>query len=256
MFTRNGKELTNFPHIVKQMQQMARNMEHAWVFDGEVMSASFQDLMKQVHRKSNVQSQDAVLYLFDNLALEDFRSGGTQVPQTVRTQVLHTWYNEFEQMMPNVRVLSSETVDLNTAAGQQRFSQINADAIAGGYEGVMIKDINAGYECKRSTNWLKLKPFITVDLTVVAVEEGTGKNAGRLGALVCEGEHDGKTICVNTGSGFTDADRDQIWASRDQVIGRIVEVKADAVTQNQDGTYSMRFPRFERWRGFNIGEKI
>lgn len=104
--------------------------------------------------------------------------------------------------------------------------------------------------------WLKLKPVITVDLTVVAVEEGTGKNAGRLGALVCEGEYDGKTICVNTGSGFADADRDQIWAARDQVIGQVVEVKADAVTQNQDGSYSMRFPRFERWRGFEIGEKI
>jgi hypothetical protein len=33
-------------------------------------------------------------------------------------------------------------------------------------------------------------------------------------------------------------------------------VKADAVTQNQDGTYSLRFPRFERFRGFEAGEKI
>jgi DNA ligase-1 len=256
MFTRNGKELTNFPHIVKQMQSMARHMEHAWVFDGEVMSASFQDLMKQVHRKSNVQSADAVLYLFDNLSLEDFRAGGSQVPQRVRSQVLSTWYAEFELMLPNVRILQSEVVDLSTEQGRTRFAAFNNQAIADGFEGVMLKDLNAGYECKRSTAWLKLKPVITVDLTVIGVEEGTGKNAGRLGALVCSGDFDGKTICVNTGTGFTDTDRDQIWMMRNQVIGQVVEVKADAVTQNQDGSFSMRFPRFERWRGFNTGEKI
>lgn len=256
MFSRNGKELLNFPHIVAQMQQMALSQEHAWVFDGEVMSASFQDLMRQVHRKSNVQSQDAVLYLFDNLSLEEFREGGSAVPQHVRTQVLQAWYAEYQSLMPNVRILSNTVVDLDTEAGRQAYNQINNQAIAGGYEGIMIKDLNAAYECKRSTNWLKLKPVITLDLTVMAVEEGTGKNQGRLGALVCEGEHEGRQIVVNVGSGFTDADRDEIWQGRSSVIGQVVEVKADAVTQNQDGSYSMRFPRFERWRGFAQGEKF
>lgn len=256
MFSRNGKELLNFPHIVAQMQQMALSQEHAWVFDGEVMSASFQDLMRQVHRKSNVQSQDAVLYLFDNLSLEEFREGGSATPQHVRTQVLQVWYAEYASLMPNVKILNHTVVDLDTEAGRQAYNQINNQAIAGGYEGIMIKDPDAGYECKRSANWLKLKPVITLDLTVVAVEEGTGKNQGRLGALVCEGEHDGRQICVNIGSGFTDDSRDQIWQERTSVIGQVVEVLADAVTQNQDGSYSMRFPRFERWRGFNRGEKF
>jgi DNA ligase 1 len=39
------------------------------VFDGEVMSSSFQDLMRQVHRKSDVAATDAVLHLFDILTL-------------------------------------------------------------------------------------------------------------------------------------------------------------------------------------------
>jgi len=256
MFTRNGKELTNFPHIVAQMQQMAQSMEHAWVFDGEVMSASFQDLMRQVHRKSGVQSQDAVLYLFDNLSLEEFRAGQSDTAQQVRSQVLQTWYAEFESMLPNVKILDWHTVDLDTESGRQQFNRINRQAIAGGYEGIMLKDLAAGYECKRSANWLKLKPVITLDLTVTAVEEGTGKNQGRLGALICQGSDDGKQIYVNVGSGFSDAERDQIWQAGSAVIGQIVEVKADAVTQNQDGTHSMRFPRFERWRGFVAGEKF
>ena len=105
-----------------------------------------------------------------------------------------------------------------------------------------------------------MKPFIEVSLTVVAVEEGSAetKNVGKLGALVCEGEDDGKFIRVNVGGGYTDELRDSIWASKDTVIGQIVEVRADAATRSQDSedVYSLRFPRFLRFRGFAKGEKI
>ena len=122
----------------------------------------------------------------------------------------------------------------------------------------MIKDPNAVYECKRSVSWLKQKPFIEVSLTVTAVEEGTGKNEGKLGALICEGIDDGKAIKVNVGSGFTDDLRDDIWINKDTVVGQVVEVRADAATRNQDSEdiYSLRFPRFLRFRGFAKGEKI
>jgi DNA ligase-1 len=159
-------------------------------------------------------------------------------------------------MLPNVSVVGHELVDLDTLEGQTRYKEINAKAIAGGYEGIMLKDPEAPYECKRSVAWLKLKPFIEVSLEVTDVEEGTGKNVGRLGALVCSGMDDGKLITVNVGSGFSDADRDQFWAARDSIVGQIVEIRADVVTQNQDGTYSLRFPRFKGFRGFEIGEKI
>jgi DNA ligase-1 len=101
-----------------------------------------------------------------------------------------------------------------------------------------------------------MKPFIEVSLEVTDVEEGTGKNEGRLGALVCSGVDDGKTIVVNCGSGFTDDARTEFWDNRANLPRQIVEVRADAITQNQDGTYSLRFPRFLRFRGFTAGEKI
>jgi DNA ligase-1 len=159
-------------------------------------------------------------------------------------------------MVPNITVLSNELVDLDTDEGQLRYKEINAKAVAGGYEGIMIKDPEAQYECKRSVAWLKLKPFIEVSLEVIEVEEGTGRNIGRLGALVCEGVDDGKSIKVNVGSGFSDNDRDSFWNASSEVVGQIVEVRADAVTQNQDGSYSLRFPRYLRFRGFKVGEKL
>jgi DNA ligase-1 len=260
MFSRNGKELANFPHIAQQISNViqlkgsSKSMD--LVLDGEIMSSSFQDLMKQVHRKDNVEAGDAVLNLFDVIPLEDFEAGIYNKDQTTRSSMVKFWVEQNQDMMPNVTYVANELVDLDTLEGQARYKEINALAIAGGYEGIMLKDPAAGYECKRSVAWLKLKPFIEVSLTVVATEEGTGRNVGKLGALVCEGEDDGKSIKVNVGSGFSDSDRDSYWSGRDHVVGTVVEVRADAVTQNQDGTYSLRFPRFLKFRGFEAGEKI
>ena len=82
------------------------------------------------------------------------------------------------------------------------------------------------------------------------------RNEGRMGALVCKGIDDSREILVNVGSGFSDGLRHDIWQSRPDVIDQLVEIKADAITKNQDGTYSLRFPRFKTFRGFNPGEKI
>jgi len=255
-YSRNGKELINFDHIKKQISACAGTFAEPVILDGEVMSASFQDLMKMVHRKSDVDANDAVLNLFDIITLREFQLGIGENKQIDRSVTLAAWYSQFADAMPNVTVVGQELVDLSTPGGQARFRQINQEAVDGGYEGIMIKDPNAVYECKRSVAWLKLKPFIEVSLEVIDVEEGTGRNQGRLGALVCGGEDDGRDIIVNCGSGFSDDDRRVFWDSRGQLVGQVVEVRADAVTQNQDGTYSLRFPRFIRFRGFEPGEKI
>ena len=212
--------------------------------------------MKQVHRKSDVTSDDAVLNLFDILTLKDFQAGLSPRTQIERSTWLKQWYTPLAEHMPNVDVVGQVLLNLDTPQGYQEFVDINTQAIKGGYEGIMIKDPEAGYETKRTVAWLKQKPYIEVTLEVRNVEEGTGKNAGRLGALVCEGTDDGKSITVNVGSGLTDDMRNSIWADTSSVVGQLVEVRADSVTQNQDGTYSLRFPRFKGFRGFEPGEKL
>ena len=258
MFSRNGKQFHNFDHIIDEIKAVIKDhpVPYPLVLDGEVMSANFQDLMKQIHRKDTVQNSDAVLHLFDTIPLGCFQAGSWDKPQSFRSLITKHWVEDHADALEHVQALDWEDVDLDTPEGQERFVALNKAAVDGGYEGVMIKDIDAPYECKRTHAWLKAKPFIEVTLEVVDVEEGTGRNEGRLGAIVCKGTDDGKDIVVNVGSGFTDVHRDDYWNSRDDLIGNLVEVRADAVTQNQDGTYSLRFPRFKTFRGFEVGEKI
>ena len=98
--------------------------------------------------------------------------------------------------------------------GKEQFKQFNKDSIINGHEGIMIKDPNSFYECKRSTTWLKSKPFIEISLQVTDFEEGTGRNTGRLGAIIAEGEDEGKFFKLNIGSGFTDEQRLQYWEKK------------------------------------------
>jgi len=258
MYSRNGKQFINFGHIEKEIvDTLASKFEESMVLDGEMVSSSFQALMKQVHRKDNVEATDAKFALFDVLTLKEFVQGESELGCWDRHQQLQDLLAD-AKTDSNMFVVDKVECDFDTEEGQKTFKEYNAMAIEKGFEGIMIKDRNAPYECKRSHYMLKAKPFIEVSLEVVATEEGTGRNEGKLGALICEGTDDGKFIKVNVGSGLTDGNRDEFWASKDKLIGQIVEVRADAITKNQDAEneWSLRFPRFLRFRGFEAGEKI
>jgi len=254
-FSRNGKVFENFGHIENQikaniqhlMGHYPRLFANGFVLDGEVIGNTFQELMRQARRKENVQATDSVFNIFDVIPLNDFIRGGWNKSLRERIGILESLRPVFDRM-PNVELLPHINVDLDTGSGRDQFHRYCKDVVAQGFEGAMIKDLEAPYECKRNTFWLKYKPTITVDLAVVGVEEGTGRNEGRLGALICSGIDDGKEITVNVGSGFSDEDRDDYWQNSPQVIGRTAEILCDVITKNQDGTYSLRFPRFVRFR--------
>jgi len=256
MYTRNGKVLDNFSHITGYLEKHMDEIGRSYVLDGEVVSHSFQDLMKQVHRKSDVQAQDARLCLFDVVPLVEFKTGKSVMGQRRRSKFLKENFSKLFADSSCIEIIPQIEVNLDEFLGEIEYKDYNKQMVAEGFEGIMIKDPEAKYECKRSVSWLKQKPFIEVSLSITAVEEGTGRNVGRLGALVCEGVDDDRPISVNVGSGFSDGDRSSYWEERDTLVGQVVEVRADAITQNQDGTYSLRFPRFLRFRGFIAGEKI
>ena len=252
LYSRNGKLLENFPHI---NEALSKPEFEGMVFDGEVMSEDFQTLMRQVHRKEGAQTEDSYLAVFDMLTLEEFNEGGTTMSAIDRRDRLTQLSSLFNY---RIQLVEATLVNLDLDEGQAQFKDMNKLALDEGYEGLMIKPAHDGYKCKRSHAWLKIKPFIEVTLTVVGVEEGTGKNAGMLGAFVVEGNDDGKNFHLNVGSGLTDDMRKDVWAVKDAVIGQLVEIRADAATQSQDAddVWSLRFPRFKTFRGFAVGEKL
>jgi DNA ligase-1 len=261
LYSRNGKEFENFPQIADAIEDARKHFQYGrgtgghYVLDGEIVGESFQQLMRQAHRKSNAETTGMVYHIFDIIPLDAFQEGHWNAQQYKRLEWLESARVGLEETNC-LRIMPGLDVDLDTAEGHDIMNRYAQDAVAQGFEGIMIKSLDAPYQCKRSDFWMKWKPTISVDLKIVGFEEGTGRNKNRLGAIICEGDDNDRRICVNVGSGFSDALRDEYWASRDDLLGHLVEVQADAVTQNQDGSYSLRFPRFLRFRDFEAGEKV
>jgi len=114
MFSRNGKQFHNFGHIIAELEAVIKDypVPYPLVLDGEVMSANFQDLMKQVHRKDTVQNSDAVLHLFDTIPLGCFKNGVWEKPQSFRSEITKHWVEEHKSVLKHVQALEWETVDL------------------------------------------------------------------------------------------------------------------------------------------------
>lgn len=261
LYSRNGKEFENFPQIAdailanRKAFQYGRGTGGHFVLDGEIVGESFQKLMKQAHRKSDAETTGMVYHIFDIIPLDAFKDGEWRISQDQRLE----WLDSAKSILDDtdcLRIMPGMNVDLDTAEGHDIMRRFAEDSVAEGFEGIMIKDLEATYRCKRTDAWMKWKPVISVDLEIVGFDQGTGRNLNRLGAIICEGEDNGRRIRVNVGSGFSDSDRDEYWLARGDLLGHLVEVQADAITQNQDGTYSLRFPRFLRFRDFEAGDKL
>ena len=251
LYSRNGKIFHNFHHIEKALSKPEYNNI---VFDGEVMSDDFQALMKQVYRKSGAKTDDAYLALFDILPLSEFNQGKSKLTSIERKKELNKLSKTFENV---IKLVDYEIINFDDKDGQDKFSIMNKEALKKGFEGLMIKPNDNYYESKRSHAWLKIKPFIEVTLKIIDIQEGTGKHAGKLGAFSVEGSDDGKFFSLSVGSGLTDDEREKYWASKDKLLGRLIEIRADAITQSIEGeNFSLRFPRFKSFRGFEKNEKI
>ena len=263
-YSRDGLPMDNFTTITDCLKEMLSVIPESIMLDGEIVGNSFQELMTQVNREKNVNTDTAKLGLFDIIPLRDFKKGFCPTPQDQRHEILaelHTSGLLHKFTNGRVFVITKQEIDLDTEEGQQELQEFNKRAIALKYEGIMIKDPKAPYKCNRNDAWMKKKPKISVTLEIIGFELGKdeGKNSDRLGALICRGEDEGVKIETNVGGGFTDEQRWDFWNRRDELMGMLVEVEADVgftKNKNSKDVYSLRFPQFKGFRGTVPGQKL
>jgi ATP-dependent DNA ligase len=107
-----------------------------------------------------------------------------------------------------------------------------------GEEGIILKTHDGIWEDKRAKHQIKFKGELECDLKIVAIEEGTGKYAGMLGAILCESA-DG-VVKVSVGSGFSDAQRKQFW--KENIVGKVAAIKYNMRIKNKQGEESLFLP--------------
>ena len=85
----------------------------------------------------------------------------------------------------------------------------------------------------------KVKKMYPVDLEVIDIEEGTGINQNKVGALVVNY----KGYKVKVGSGLTKEQRELWWNNPNLILGKIITVQYfEETTNKKDDSLSLRFP--------------
>jgi DNA ligase 1 len=159
-----------------------------------------------------------------------------------------------------LRVPRIITADLDEA---KRFQ---ADTVARGHEGVMVKSLAAPYAAgRRGSAWLKVKAPRTLDLVVLAVEWGSGRRQGWLSNLHL-GARDpatgGFVMLGKTFKGMTDEilewQTKELLARETRREGHVVYVRPELVVEiafnevqrspHYPGGVALRFARVKGYR--------
>ena len=230
LYTRAGKLITNFDDTVGR--ELATLNDGC--YDGEIMSTDFTELMRQVYRKDDKDISDVYFALFDYVPLKEWKA---------KSSKLHAW-RRYEILKCRVKLSKAKYLTVvdrdRIKSDYDKIKKIHDDYVNRGYEGAMIKTIDAPYCFGRDYSVMKFKAFFDADVPIIGYKEGTGKHQGKLGSFLV----DYKGVEVNVGSGLTDELREQLWQKPEEHIGRIIEVRYQEETP--DG--SLRFPTFVCFR--------
>lgn len=230
-----------------ELEQEARKLPTGFVYDGELLLDMKGIVSKDLYRETmkvvsaNGEKKDVIFNCFDALSIEDFKKGFYILDAAKRKDFVHKYVQNFKHFK-EVEVLYKGT---DKSQIQYWLDKITFE----GGEGVMINIANAPYECKRCKGLLKVKKFQTCDVRVIGLEEGTGQNIGKLGALKIEFVGpDGKIYNCDVGSGLTLEQREDFWEHKEKVLNKIIEISYFEISSNQSGSYSLRFPVFKYLR--------
>lgn len=129
----------------------------------------------------------------------------------------------------------------NNPVAIQAQNQINNTA--GFPEGTMLRHPTVAYHQGRSHDLLKVKNFVKSEFTITGFDRGTGKYRNSLGRLTVTGLVNGVTITAKVGTGFTDAERSNIWDNQSMFLGQQIEIIYLGTTSGR----SLRHPVFSQF---------
>ena len=251
-YTRQGQLVEGLVDIEKEVKQLLPNN---MVLDGELlaindMNLESKDLYRETIKRGRKKGVKTGLeyHVFDLITYEDLTNGVSKTGCSTRKSILHdlckaNYTNTYIKEVP----ILYQGYDTNEII-KHLDEQTNM-----GNEGVMVNISDAPYECKRSSQILKVKKFQDADVKVLNIIEGTGKNKGRLGSIEIQFEHENTLYTCECGSGFKDIERIEYWNNPDKLLNKIVTIGYFEISQDsKTKDFSLRFPT---WKGIIRDDK-
>lgn len=243
--SRNGKELHLLGNLEAEFAALAGDVD--CVFDGELMvmfpgDYQFTDrqtgngILNRANKGTISEQQAAWVHasVWDVIPYLYFVDGHCPVPYSKRFSSLTDLIGKQSSKDKRIWLVSSEIVET-----YEKAQDIFNEYLSLGYEGIILKDGSGEWEDKRAKHQIKFKGEMECDLKIVGIEEGTGKYAGMLGAIICESAD--SVVKVRVGSGFNDNHRKTLG---EELIDKIVAVKYNMRSKNKLGQESLFLPIF------------
>jgi DNA ligase-1 len=258
LYSRRLEDVTAaLPDVI---QQLTGATDHDVILDGEVIAIRdgkpmpFQSVLRRFRRRHDIAEAQEAIEMVPNVFDILYLDGETLIdlPFTERRKKLESVVTKY---------LAPQIVSGEQAAIEKTYDA----ALAAGHEGIMIKVTSSPYTPgQRGKNWIKIKPEVdTLDLAVIGAEWGEGKRAHVFGSFLVACQDQGKLIPISrVATGFSDEQLVEVYEMlKDAVIAKsgkevtfepllVFEVGYAELqaSQNYEGGFALRFPRFIRIR--------
>lgn len=244
LFSRSGKEYVGFEHIIEELKVIENSYNNIFI-DGELYSdkLDFNSIASKINSSVNFSEEEKKELKYYVFAIGSLDENNKEYNETIN--MIETLKNiQNNNRFNYIKFIKYELIDNN-------IDKIHSKCLGymeQGYEGIMLRDVNNSYDFKRSDNLLKYKIFEENDFIIKELLEGT-KGTDRennLGSISCYGTVDynrnNVEVVFNANFKGTDEERTNLWNIKDELKGKLVEVKYQGISQDKSGNYSLRFP--------------
>ena len=240
-FTRQGKQVDGLTDLTEQYKKLPDG-----VYFGEALYSNEDEAKdrKELYRlstgelNSKRENKKISHWIFDYQTLEEWDSEKFITPYSNTISTLENIFSK--NKLKNIKMVPF----IYQGTGKEIAFELLKKAKKDGWEGLVLRYSSSVYQKKRSSDFVKLKPFVEVDLRITGFKEF--KHPNQLGSFICE--DDEHTIKCSVGSGFSKEQRYDFWKRKNEFLGKIVEVQTMEITENKSGQNSLRFPVFIRFR--------
>lgn len=252
--TRNGKTLQiennqmsyDFKFLAERVKEMGDILnitpilaDNGFVFDGELHSgisdrvSSNAIATKFVRGTASIKEHENVrIVLWDFIPFKSLKIKEFDLIYKERFKILEA------RLIPTDNISIANTITLHSV---DECLAYNEQAINLGEEGIIVKNIDAPWEAKRSFNCIKMKEELESELFIKEVVVGQGKYSESTGALYCESAD--TKVTVSVGTGLSDSQREEFWKNSNKYIDKVVTIRHNGLITDTNGNHSLYLPR-------------
>lgn len=251
IYSRSGREFTeHLPHLVEQLD----SLPDGTVVDGEIgffeseaeirgsstPVFSFNQTMRVLgslpERGRKLQEEKGLLslVLFDVM----YKDG---------KPLLDKGFEERREVLETLKL--EENASVNPVFETSRLSELYAEVVGGGIEGLIFKNTSGLYVPGGRPNktQYKIKKVSTADVIISGYRDGAGKFEGLVGSIEFSRFSEDGLVFVGRCSGMTDEVRKYVSEHKEVLLGRVIEVKFNDLVGSKEYR-SPRHPNFVRFR--------